>query len=163
MKRPKTIWLLLVLFAASFARGVTVLLEQSESQLYQLFAAASVEGVFFVLVVASVLLDGATLRYLWRPEPGGLRIGLASLAVGAAFAIMAGLIALAHPDLVRVLVIAQHEQAGQALDPRAFELATSSAAIAWRTVFNLLKISLCAWLLLWNRGYFENRGLPAFP
>jgi len=162
MKKPKTIWLLLVLFGASLARGITVLVQQSESQAYQLFAAASIEGVFFVLVVASVLLDGATLRYLWRPEPAGLRVGLASLAVGAGFALMAGLIAMAHPDLVRVLVIAEHEQRGQPFDPRAFEIATSNAAIATRTVITLLKITVCAWLLMWNRAYFQKRGQAPF-
>jgi len=162
MKKPATIWLLLVLFAASLIRGITVMVEQSESQLFQLFAAASIEGVFFVLVVASVLLDGATLRYLWRPEPAGLRVGLASLAVGAAFALLAGLIAMAHPDLIRVLVIAAYEESGRPLDPRAFELATSNTAIAARTGVTLAKVTLCAWLLVWNRAYFEKRGQTPF-
>jgi hypothetical protein len=162
MRRPKTIWLLLVLFAFSLVQGATILVEQSESQVYQLFAAASVESVFFVLVVASVLLDGATLRYLWRPEPVGLRVGLASLAVGAAFAILAGLIAMAHPDLVRVLVIAAYEDSGRSFDPRAFELATSNSAIAARTAVTLAKVGLCACLLVWNRAYFEKQGQTPF-
>lgn len=158
MKRPKTIWLLLVMFAFSLVRGFTVLVEQADSQIYQLFAATSIEGVFFVLVTASVLLDGATLRYLWRPEPAGLRVGLASLVVGAVFAILCGLIAMAHPDLVRVLVIAAYEESGRPFSPRAFEIATSNAAIATRTAVTLVKVALCAWLLVWNRDYFEKRG-----
>jgi len=162
MKRPITIWVLLVLFALSLARGATVLVQQSESQVFQLFAAASIEVVFFVLVIASVLLDAATVRYLWKPEPVGLRVGLASLAVGAAFVILAGLIAMAHPDLVRVLVLAAYEESGQPLDPRAFELATSNTAIAGRTAVTLLKIALTAALLAWNRAYFEKRGQAPF-
>lgn len=132
MKRPITIWLLLVLFVLSLARGATVLMQQSESLEFQLFAAAGIEVVFFVLVIASVLLDAATVRYLWKPEPAGLRVGLASLAVGAAFVILAGLIAMTHPDLVRVLVVAAYEESGEPVDLRAFELATSNTAIAGR-------------------------------
>jgi hypothetical protein len=162
MKRPISIWLLLVLFAASFARGASILVQQSESPVFQLFAAASIEVVFFVLAIASVLLDGATVRYLWRPEPTGLRVGLASLAVGAVFAILAGLISTAHPDLVRVLVIAAYEESGRPLDSRAFELATSNGAIAARTGVTLAKLALSAWLLVWNRGYFEKRGQTPF-
>ena len=162
MKRPASIWLLLLLFLASFVSGVTVLVEQSESQIFQLFAAASIEVVFFVMVIASVLLDAATVRYLWKPEPAGLRVGLASLAVGAAFAILAGLIAMSHPDLIRVLVIASYEDAGRELDPRALDLATSITAIAARTTVTLVKVALCAWLLVWNRSYFEKRGQTPF-
>jgi hypothetical protein len=162
MKRPISIWLLLLLFLASFARGTTILVQQSESEIFQLFAAASIEVVFFVLVIASVLLDGATVRYLWKPEPTGLRVGLASLTVGAAFALLAGLIAMAHPDLIRVLVIAAYEESGRPLDPRAFELATSNAAIAARTGVTLAKVALTAWLLVWNRPYFVKRGQAPF-
>jgi len=158
MKRPITIWFLLVLFVLSLARGATVLIQQSESLEFQLFAAASIEVVFFVLVIASVLLDAATVRYLWKPEPVGLRVGLASLAVGAAFVILAGLIAMTHPDLVRVLVVAAYEESGQPVDLRAFELATSNTAIAGRTAVTLLKIALTAGLLAWNRTYFEKGG-----
>jgi len=158
MKRPITIWFLLVLFVLSLARGATVLIQQSESLEFQLFAAASIEVVFFVLVIASVLLDAATVRYLWKPEPVGLRVGLASLAVGAAFVILAGLIAMTHPDLVRVLVVAAYEESGQPVDLRAFELATSNTAIAGRTAVTLLKIALTAGLLAWNRTYFEKKG-----
>lgn len=157
MKRPITIWLLLVLFVLSLARGATVLMQQSESLEFQLFAAAGIEVVFFVLVIASVLLDAATVRYLWKPEPAGLRVGLASLAVGAAFVILAGLIAMTHPDLVRVLVVAAYEESGQPVDLRAFELATSNTAIAGRTAVTLVKIALTAGLLAWNRAYFEKR------
>ena len=157
MKRPKTIWLLMALFLGSFVRGVNVVLRQSDSDVFQLFAAAGIEAAFFVFVVASVMLDGATLRYLWKPEPTGLRVGLASLGVGAAFAVLSGLIAISHPDLVRALVVANQQARGGAIDPRALDLATSTAGLTASVAFTLVKVGLCAWLLVWNRAYFSSR------
>jgi hypothetical protein len=90
-KRPITIWLLLVaFFVPSLANGLKILFQQSASAEFRLYDAAGIGLVLYLLAIAIVALDGATIRYLWQPEPVGLRLGLASAAVGAVIVLVTG-------------------------------------------------------------------------
>lgn len=161
MTRPKTVWLLLVFFAASLARSILLLIQNQASAEARLFQAAGIEWVFFVLVVASVLLDAGASRYLWAPAPQGLRVALASVAVGAAFALLTALVAASDPETFGAVVAAKRDASGQSTDPAAIAFASSPRGISIAVAMAATKAAILAGLLWWNRGYFHSR--PATP
>jgi hypothetical protein len=154
MARPKTIWLLLVYFAASFARSVLLLVQNEASAEARLFHAAGIESVYFLLLIASVMLDAGALRYLWLPQPRGLRVALASIGVGLAFALLTAMAAVYDPEVFAAVIAAKAEAAGQEVDPYAIAFATSPMGLAIAAAVALGKSGVVVALLLWNRDYF---------
>lgn len=154
MKRPWSVWLLLLYFVFSLFVGVRLLFEESASAEAQLYERAGIEAVFFVLLVASVMLNAVTIRYLWAPQPTGLRVGLASVTVGLVFASITAMVAASQPELFREVVLAKSEASGQAVDPSALEFVTSGKGLGIALGFAAVKAAAVAALLLWNRSYF---------
>jgi hypothetical protein len=154
MKRPRSVWLLIVLFTLSLARGIAVLFQQSESPEAELYAGAGIEVIFYLLVVAAVLLDAIALRYLWAPRPQGLRVGLASVGVGLVLALMTAVVAAAQPEVFASVITAHEEAAGRSIDPDALEFMTSGRGLSIAVAASFFKAVFLGWLLWWNRGYF---------
>ena len=95
-----------------------------------------------------------TIRYLWAPQPPGLRVGLASVTVGLVFASITAMVAASQPELFREVVLAKSEASGQAVDPSALEFVTSGKGLGIALGFAAVKAAAVAALLLWNRSYF---------
>ena len=158
MKRPKTLWFLfLFVFVPSLGAALKVLWLQSASDEYRLFAAAGVTMWLQLLAMASIMLNAATIRYLWRPEPVGLRVGLASIAVNAAIVLLTAAVALVEPDALRAIVTESHARAGHSVTPELLEFTLSPRGLVASAVVQLAFCTFCAWLLVWNRDYFNSR------
>ena len=156
LKRPITIWLLLIaFFMPSLANGLKILFQQAASAEYRLYDAAGIGMVLYLLAIAIVALDGATLRYLWQPEPIGLKLGLASAAVGALIVIVTAAAALQVPDTLRAIVLEGHEKAGKTVSPEALDFTTSPPGVLVGVVLELAWIAMWSGVLLWNRPYFQ--------
>jgi hypothetical protein len=156
MKRPKTIWLLLLfLFLPSLGSGLKVLWQQSASDEFRLFGAAGIGMWLYLLGIASVMLDLVVIRYIWRPEPVGLRAGLASVGLNAMIVLLTAMVALENPDTLRAIVVEGHAKSGRSVAPELLEFSLSSTALLIGACVQLAFLAGCAWLLVWNRPYFE--------
>lgn len=155
MKRPKTLWLLLVfVFLPSLGSGLKVLWQQSASDEFRLFDAAGIGMWLYLLGIASVMIDLVAMRYLWRPEPVGFRVCLASIAVNALIVVMTALVAIDKPETLRAIVVEGHERAGRVVAPERLEFSLSPTALLIDAGVQLVFLTGCAWLVVWNRRYF---------
>jgi len=156
VRRPKTIWLLLVaFFLPSLANALKILVQQSESAEYRLFDAAGIGMMLYLLAIAVVALEAAAIRYLWRPEPVGFRLGIASAIVGAIIVLVTAAAALQSPDALRSIVEASQAETGRMTTPESIEFATSPTGILVGMGLELVWLAIWAALVVWNRPYFD--------
>jgi hypothetical protein len=158
VKRPKTLWFVfLFVFVPSLGAALKVLWQQSASDEYRLFAAAGITMWLQLLAIASVMLNVVAIRYLWRPEPVGLGVGLASLAVNAIVVLLTAGAALVEPETLRTIVTEGHARAGRSMAPEVLEFTLSPRGLVVSAMAQLAFCAFCAWLLYWNRDYFKAR------
>ncbi len=162
LKRPVTIWLLLIAFVIPYAAGaLKILVQQSASAEYRLYEAAGIGLVLYLLAIASVAINGVTIRYLWQPEPIGEQLGLASAAVSVAIVLVTAAAALRVPDVLRAIVVEGHERTGRSMTAAAVDFATSPPGVLLNVALELAWIATWTAVLLWNREYFRSRGARA--
>ena len=140
----------------SLANGLKILFQQAASAEFRLYDAAGIGMVLYLLAIAIVALDGAANRYLWQPEPIGLRLGLASAAVGAVIVLVTAAAALQVPETLRAIVLESHEKTGHGVSPEALDFTTSPPGVLIGVVIELAWIALWSGVLLWNRPYFQS-------
>jgi hypothetical protein len=156
VKRPKTIWLLLVVFfVPSLANGLKVLFQQSESAEYRLYDAAGISMVLYLLAIAAVAIELAAIRYLWRPEPVGFRLGIGSAVVGAIIVLVTAAAALQAPDALRSLVLESKAGSGVPVPPEVLDFTTSPNGVFLGVSLELVWLAIRAALVVWNRAYFD--------
>lgn len=161
VKRPKTIWLLLIaFFVPSLANGLKILFQQSESAEYRLYAAAGISMVLYLLAIAAVAIEMAAIRYLWRPEPVGYRLGIGSAVVGAIIVLVTAAAALQAPDTLRSLVLEGQASSGGSVPPEVLDFTTSPNGILVGVSLELVWLAIRAALVVWNRPYFDTN-VPA--
>lgn len=97
---PKFVVVLLVWFLWATGKDLDALVRFSITTDYYILLAAGVPWLFFAMGSAVFLLDTATVYYLYRPQPAGLRVLLNALAAGAVQNLAT--IAFALPNLANV-------------------------------------------------------------
>ena len=155
MKRPKTVWLLLAYFASCVVGAGLVLAGYEDNNEYQMFRAAGLESLFFILFAALFLLSAATVRAIWAPNPTAIRMGIATIVATMAYEAISSFVALSNPEAFRAAITAEMIARGQAEHAEtAFVLAMSPTTLAVSVVVTLALAALGTWLFLWNRAYF---------
>jgi len=162
MKRPKTVWFLLVYFASCVVGAGLVLAGYENNNEYQMYRAAGLESLFLFLFVVVFLFSAVTVRAIWQPSPAAIRTGITTIVLMVAYEAITSSVALEHPEAFRAALTAELAARGQAEHAEtAFALAMSPATLAVSAVVTLSLAALGAWLFLWNREYFE--GATASP
>jgi hypothetical protein len=156
MKRPKTVWLLLVYFASCVVGAGLVLISHQDNNEFQMFRAAGLEPLFFALFAALFLLSAATVRAIWQPSPSAVRLGITTIVATLGYEGITSSIAMSNPEAFRAALTAEMAARGQAEHAEtAFALATSPATVAVSAVVTLALAGVGTWLFLRNRAYFE--------
>lgn len=156
MKRPKTVWLLLAYFASCVVGAGLVLAGYEDNNEYQMFRAAGLESLFFLLFTGLFLLSAATVRAIWAPSPSAIRMGITTIVATMAYEAISSSVALSNPEAFRAAITAEMIARGQAEHAEtAFALAMSPTTLAVSVVVTLALAALGTWLFLWNRAYFE--------
>ncbi|HET9064046.1 MAG TPA: hypothetical protein VFO62_12230 [Candidatus Binatia bacterium] len=159
MKRPKTVWLLLAYFTSCVVGAGLVLAGYENNNEFQMFRAAGLETLFFVLFAALFLLSAATVRAIWAPSPSAIRTGITTIVATLAYEAISSSVALSNPEAFRAAITAEMTARGQAEHAEtAFALAMSPPTLAVSVVVTLALAALGTWLFLWNRAYFEGGG-----
>jgi hypothetical membrane protein len=105
MKRPKTVWLLLAYFASCVVGAGLVLAGYEDNNEYQMFRAAGLESMFFVLFAALFLLSAATVRAIWAPKPIAIRLGITTIVATMAYEAISPR-GLSNPEAFRAAITA---------------------------------------------------------
>jgi len=79
-KKTPGIIILIVWFIWSTGSDIYNLINAGGTD-YYIFSSNGLTPLFFFFVVAILLLDAATLRYLFRPRPAGFYVALSALTV----------------------------------------------------------------------------------
>jgi len=157
VRRPRTVWLLLAYFASSAVGAGLVLVGYENNNEYQMFRAAELEPLFLLIFSALFLLSTSTVRAIWRPSPGAIRLGIATILVTLAYEGITSSVAMSYPEAFRAALTAELAARGQAVNAdAAFALAMSPATVAVSAIVTLALAALGTWLFLWNRAYFES-------
>lgn len=154
LKRPKTIILLMVIYAYFFIRGIGSALLFSSNPNYYLFNQAGIGFLYFILSIPVLILTGVTLQYLWKPKPIGFWIALSGIALGFVSNLISFFIGLANPELMQQAYILSREARGLPVRPERIEQLLSPTGIII-TLGVTLSISLIlVALFIWKRNYF---------
>jgi hypothetical protein len=153
-KRPRTVWLLTVVFGWSFAKGVELLVRGSSTADRMLYDAVGLGWLAVSLLGVIALLDLAALRYLIKPAPIGRLVCLASIGLSAAQTAIGFVIAHMNPEAARRAFVVSRESRGLPVRPDAIEAALDPTTSLLLLGGSLLVSGLLAMLVLRNREYF---------
>lgn len=156
-KRPKTVFLLMVVFAWSLWKGIELLARGSTTADRILFDEAGIGWLAVVMIGAIIVLDAAALRYLIRPAPAGRIVCLVSIALSAVQTAIGFAIARAYPDIARRALIVSRESRGLSVRPEAVDLATNPTIMLLLWIGSLLLSVLLAFLVIRQWNYFSTR------
>ena len=152
---PKTVLVLLAVFGWSFVKGVELLVRGSNTAdrvLYEQVGLGWLAVAFFAVIA---ILDLAAVRYLIRPAPIGRLVCLASIGLSALQTSLAFAVARAHPDVARRAFVISRESRGLPVAPEAIDAFVDPTMSMLLLGFSLLVSGVVAFLVVWNRGFFE--------
>lgn len=160
-KRPKSIWILLVIFAWASLKGIELVVRGNSSLDAQLLHSAGLGGIALPWLISIVVLDVATVFYLVRPAPIGLVIGVAASIWSAIETTVAFLLARANPTVARDAYLASRESRGLPVRPEAADLVVDPTVNLVLLLMSLAVTALCVILLLRNGPYFRGGERPS--
>jgi hypothetical protein len=156
MKRPKTVWLLLVYFSSLVVGAAFTLVGHDSNNEYQVFRAAGLDLLFLALFAAILLLSAATVRAIWSPSATAIRVGIATIVATLVYEGVSLAVCLSNPEAFRAALTAELAARGQVeYAETAFAMATSPSTLAVSAVVTLALAAFGAWLFVWNRPYFH--------
>jgi hypothetical protein len=159
--RPKSVWLLLVIFVWSTLKGLELVVRASSSLDGLLLQHAGLGAIALPWFVSIVALDAATVYFLFRPAPIGQGVGIAASIWSGIQTIVAFAIARANPDVARSAYVASREERGLPVRPEALDLVVDPTMNLVLLLGSLAVTALCVILLLRNGAYFRRAAAGA--
>jgi hypothetical protein len=154
-KRPKTVFLLIVVFAWSVFKDVELLARGSNGTEHILYDAVGVGWLALALLAIITLLDMAAVVFLVRPAHSGLIVCLFSIGLTAFFSSLAFAIARVHPDVARHAYVVSRESRGLSASSEVVDAAVNPTTTLLLLFGSLLISGLLATLVIVNRNYFR--------
>jgi len=154
LKRPKTVLLLIVVFAWSFLKDVEFLVRGSSTADRVLYDEVGLGWLALGLLTVIALLDLAAVRYLIRPTPIGRLVCLASIGLSAVQTSIAFAIARANPDVARQAFVISRESRGLQVRAEAIDTIVDPTTSLLLMGGSLVMSGVLALLVIQNRSYF---------
>lgn len=154
MKKTTGIVILIIWFVWSVVNDLGILLRSTGSTDYYIFSTGGLTPLFFVFAVGVLLLDVATVYYLFRPRTTGFYIALSALGLSVLQNILS--MSLALPNLlgVKEAYAAGREARGLPVRQEALDAIFTPSAMLTLLAVMLVLTAVIALLIVRNRGYF---------
>jgi len=156
IRRPKTIYLLIVFFVWSFFKNIEYLTRPSVTEKL-VFQYAGYSALYYFMIFCILVLSGAAVFFLFRPSMLGRKICFLSLGSFAFFNIMCDFFLVSYPEIAWQAYVISRDARGLPIRPELQSIVTGSAGISLTIIVPLLAISFFTYLVYRNRPYFESR------
>ena len=154
MKKTADIIILIVLFSWSTVKDLDNLIRATGTTDYYIFSTNNLAPLFFLFAVGALMLDAATVFYLFRPRPAGFYTALASPALSLVQGVVGMSLALADLPGVKNAYAAGREARGLPVRKETLDLLFTPTAIALVLAAMALLTAVIALIVLRNRPYF---------
>ena len=152
-KKTPGIIILIVWFIYSLGSDIYNLINAGGTD-YYIFSSNGLTPLFFFFVVPVLLLDAATLRYLFRPRPAGFYVALSALALSLIQNIVSVSLALSDLSGVRQAYAAGREARGLSVREEALDMMFTPRAMYLALALLVLINAVAVFLIGRNRRYF---------
>jgi len=153
-KRPKTVLLLIVVFAWSFLKGIELLARGSSAADRMLYDEVGIGWLALTLLTVIALLDLAAVKYLIKPAPIGRVVCLASIGLSAVQTSIGFAIARTYPDVARRAFVGSRSSRGLSVQAEAIDAAVDPTTLLLLLCGSLVVSGVLALLVIQNRNYF---------
>ena len=154
-KRSVIVFVLIVAFGWSTAKGVELLIRGSSTADRMLYDAVGLGWLAVTLFIGILALDLAAIRYLLKPAPIGWLVCLASIGLSAVQSAIGFAIVRMHPDAARTAFIVSRESRGLAVREDAIDIALDPTLSLALFGASLLVSAILAFLVMSIRQYFH--------
>jgi hypothetical protein len=154
-KRSVIVFILIIVFGWSTAKGVELLIFGSSTADRMLYDAAGLGWLAVTLFVGIRALDLASIRYLLKPAPIGGLVCLASIALSAVQTAIGFAVVRMHPDPARQAFIVSRESRGLSVGEEAIDIALDPTMSLVLSIASLLVSAILAFLVIAIRQYFR--------
>ena len=121
------------------------------------FEANDIAGLFFVMVIGSIVMETAAVFYLFKPATIGFYLGLAAVLWSVLGNIVVTVLILIDPETSKAAYIASRVARGLSVRPELYDAMFTPVGMTGILAFAILLNALVAFLLVWNRRYFSTR------
>jgi hypothetical protein len=154
IRRPKTVVVLIIVFAWSFLKGIELLVRGATTADRVLYDSLGIGWLATSLLTLIALLDLAAIRYLVKPAPAGRLVCLAAIGLSAVHTSMAFAIAREYPDVARRAFVVSRESRGLPIRQEAVDAAVDPTMSLFLLCGSLAVSGVLAFLVIRNRDYF---------
>ncbi len=161
MKKSAGIIILIVWFIWSTGIDLYTLITASASTDFYILSSNGLTPLFFVFALGVLLLDAATVFYLFQPRPLGFYVALSALGLALLQSIVSVSLALSDLEGVRQAYVASREARGLSVREDGLDLMFTPAAMYLVLGVLVLISAVGAFLTIRNRNYFlRSEALP---
>lgn len=155
IKKTKSIIGLIIWFIWATGKDVEALLRHATTADYQVLASYGVGPLFFVLALSVLVLNAASVYFLFRPALRGLKVIFAALIAAAIQNTIVLLFSLRDLSVVRDAYVHGRNARGLPVREEALDLIFTPGGMVGSVVLALAVYALLAFLAYRNRPYFR--------
>ena len=154
MKKTAGIVVLICWFILSTANGLYNLIRATSSTDYYIFSSNGLTPLFFFFALGVLLLDAATVVYLFRPRPTGFYVGLSAIFLSLIQSIVSVSLAMSDLPGVREAYEASREARGLSIRQESLDMMFTPQAMYLVLGVVVALNAVVLFLIIRNRGYF---------
>lgn len=155
MKKTWGIIVLIVWCLWTVSRDVMSLFPSADSVDRAVYEANGLGIVFFGLAIIAMMLQVATIYFLFKPAKIGLYVGLATVLWCVLQNFAATVFIISNLDGAKVAFTASRTARGLSVEPELYDLMFTPVAMMGLLALSVLVNAIVAFLFLLNRRYFS--------
>lgn len=159
IKRPKTIYVLLVLFGWLLSQDIGLFLNYSSSIDYLLFAHVGASSVFPIVLALITIFHALTIYFLWKPSVKGFWVIAGGVVISSLEEIFISTIGLMNLEVFRTAIIANREAQSLPAPEGTVNTLASTGGLYVAIGFSIAVAIVILSLLLWKRSYFYSQSV----